>query len=202
MILDVDFYRREDVLRLARELLGKYLVSHFDGQRSAGRIVETEAYRGPEDRASHAFNNRRTPRTEVMFRAGGVAYVYLCYGVHHLFNVVTGGEGQPHAVLIRAIEPIENMPLMLARRDMARAERRLCAGPGLLTRALGITTSHSGLSLLEEKGPIRIETREPNLADEAIVAGPRIGVSYAGESATWPWRFGLKGSPWLSRPFM
>ena len=114
--LSRSFYTREDVVRLSKELLGKNLVTEFDGIKTIGRIVETEAYRGPDDKACHAYNNRRTKRTEIMFEEGGKAYVYLCYGIHHLFNVVTARKGMPHAVLIRAIEPLFNVEEMLSRR--------------------------------------------------------------------------------------
>jgi len=197
--LDAAFYRRDDVLSIARELLGKYLVTHIDGRHSAGRIVETEAYRAPEDRACHAYGNRRTPRTSTMFEAGGVAYVYLCYGIHHLFNIVTGMEGQAHAVLIRAVEPADNLPLMLERRSFERPRPQLSAGPGVLTVALGIRTRHDGSSLIAPDSPIWVEERESAPADTAIVAAPRIGVDYAGECAAWPWRFYLEKSKWVSK---
>lgn len=197
-MLPAHFYTRPDVVQVAKDLLGKYLVTNFNGEITAGKIVETEAYRAPEDRASHAFGNRRTARTEVMFAEGGHAYVYLCYGIHQLFNVVTGPADTAHAVLIRAIEPIENVELMLARRKMERLERRLTAGPGALTEALGIRTAHTGLSLLDPTGPIWLEDRGEVVLDENIVASPRVGVAYAGECADWPWRFRIKDSPWAS----
>jgi len=196
--LPPDFYTRDDVVQIARELLGKYLMTRFDGQITAGKIVETEAYRAPEDKASHAWNNRRTRRTEVMFREGGVAYVYLCYGVHHLFNVVTGAEGMAHAVLVRAVEPADNVALMLQRRNMVKPRRQLTAGPGVLTKALGIRTEHSGLNLTAPDSPIRIEDRGVEISGTDILAGPRVGVDYAGECAHWEWRFRVKDSPWTS----
>ncbi|MFQ5448548.1 MAG: DNA-3-methyladenine glycosylase [Saprospiraceae bacterium] len=192
------FYTRTDVVQIAKELLGKFLVTDFDGQITAGKIVETEAYRAPEDKASHAWNNRRTRRTEVMFREGGVAYVYLCYGVHHLFNVVTGMEGMAHAVLVRAVEPADNVALMLQRRNMTKPRRQLTAGPGVLTKALGILTEHSGLSLTVPDSPIWIEDRGVEMPSAEILAGPRVGVDYAGECAQWEWRFRVKDSPWTS----
>lgn len=191
---DASFYRREDVVLIARELLGKYLVTDFPEGRTAGRIVETEAYRGPEDRASHAWNNRRTARTKVMFEAGGVAYIYLCYGIHHLFNVVTGPGGMPHAVLIRALEPLENLELMLRRRSMAALSPRLTAGPGALSRAMGLTTSLSGISLLDVQSPVWIEDRGDRVSDAEIISGPRVGVEYAGACALRPWRFRIRGA--------
>ena len=192
------FYTRTDVVQIAKELLGKYLVTRFDGQITAGKIVETEAYRAPEDKASHAWNNRRTRRTEVMFREGGVAYVYLCYGVHHLFNVVTGAEGMAHAVLVRAVEPTDNVALMLQRRNMVKPRRQLTAGPGVLTKAFGIRTEHSGLNLTAPDSPIRIEDRGVEISGTDILAGQRVGVDYAGECAHWEWRFRVKDSSWTS----
>ncbi len=193
------WYLDDDVVRMARALLGKYLVTEFDGRRTAGRIVETEAYRGPDDRASHAWGGRRTPRTEVMYWQGGTAYVYLCYGIHHLFNVVTGPEGLAHAVLVRALEPAEGLDVMLRRRGMSRPEPRLTAGPGTLTQALGIRTTHTGTDLTAPDSPIWIEDRGDRIAEADIVATTRIGVDYAGPCAQRPWRFYVKGSRWVSR---
>ncbi len=193
------WYLDEDVVRMARALLGKYLVTAFDGTRTAGRIVETEAYRGPDDRASHAWGGRRTARTEVMYRQGGTAYVYLCYGIHHLFNVVTGPEGMAHAVLIRALEPAEGLDVMLQRRGMKRLEPRLTAGPGTLAQALGIRTAHTGTDLTNPHSPIWIEDRGDIVAETDIVATTRIGVDYAGPCAQRPWRFYVRDNRWVSR---
>ena len=197
--LTADFYQRGDVVQIARELLGKVLVTEFEGQRTAGRITETEAYRAPDDRACHAYNNRRTARTEVMFHVGGLAYIYLCYGIHHLFNVVTGPEDVAQAVLIRAIEPLEGLELMRERRNMKEQttqsdDRRLCAGPGTLSQALGLHTDFTGQSLLAADSPIWIEASAELKMEQEIAAGPRIGVGYAGECAAWPWRFWLQNS--------
>ncbi|MBK6947862.1 MAG: DNA-3-methyladenine glycosylase [Haliscomenobacter sp.] len=193
--LPQSFYLGEDVVFLAQALLGKVLVTEFNGQQSAGRIVETEAYRGPDDRACHAFNNRRTPRTEVMFGPGGHAYVYLCYGIHHLFNIVTGPEDAAHAVLIRGVEPLGNLALMLERRHLSKPAQSLTAGPGALAQALGIRTTHSGLPLFAAESPIWLEDRGLTPPPEAIVAGTRVGVEPAGACALRPWRFSIKGSP-------
>jgi DNA-3-methyladenine glycosylase len=184
-ILPRSFYQRDDVLAVSRELLGMVLCSKVDGVVTKGRIVETEAYRGPEDRACHAYNDRRTERTEVMFWDGGVAYVYLCYGIHSLFNVVTHCEGVPHAVLVRAIEPIEGVETMRKR----RGREPLAGGPGTLTQALGITTAHNGVAL--DGDLIWIEEGQPV---EKVTTGPRIGVDYAGEWAEMPWRFRVSTS--------
>lgn len=196
--LEADFYQREDVVAVSKDLLGKYLVTEFEGGRTAGRIVETEAYRGPDDKACHAHRNRYTERTKIMFAPGGHAYVYLCYGIHHLFNVVTAVEGMPHAVLIRAVEPVENIELMLQRRGMSKLKPNLTAGPGVLSRALGITTQHSGLSLTDPQNGIWIEDRGYDIFEKLIIASPRVGVDYAEECALWPWRFRVRDSRWTS----
>lgn len=187
MILPLSFYQHHDVIHVSQQLLGKFLCTFLDGELTSGMIIETEAYRGPEDRASHAFGNRRTRRTEVMFQQGGICYVYLCYGIHALFNVITNAQDIPHAVLIRAIKPVEGIECMLKRRKQAKLNARLTSGPGALTQALGITVGHSGLSL---RGPqIWIEDRGVQIDSKAILASPRIGVDYAKEDAFLPWRF-------------
>src|ERR1043165_2500798 len=157
MVLPPSFYTRTNVVQIARALLGKVLVTHVGGVRTAGMIVETEAYAGPSDKASHAFGHRRTRRTEPMYAEGGVAYVYLCYGIHHLFNVVTHMADVPHAVLVRAVEPLEGIEHMLERRRMDSVRHSLTGGPGAMSQALGITTKLTGASL---QGPlITIESR-------------------------------------------
>ncbi|MCB0593165.1 MAG: DNA-3-methyladenine glycosylase [Lewinellaceae bacterium] len=193
------FFTREDVLLVSRELLGKYLVTDFGAGRTAGRIVEVEAYRAPEDKASHAYGNRYTERTKVMYARGGHAYIYLCYGIHHLFNVVTGAEGMAHAVLIRALEPAAGTGLMLRRRRMSKIAPRLTAGPGVLSQAMGITRQHTGTDMLAPHSPIWIESREAPVSEEDIIAAPRIGVAYAEECAAWEWRFYLRGNAWVSK---
>ena len=185
-----EFYVRPNVVQIAKDLLGKYLLTRLEDTVTGGMIVETEAYAGPEDRASHAHNSRRTSRTEIMFHEGGVAYVYLCYGIHHLFNIVTNVEGIPHAVLIRAIEPTDGAELMLRRRNMKEGSPKLTGGPGTLTQALGIKTTHTQTDLTDEQ--IWLEDRGFLVPEDEIIAGPRVGVSYAGEDAENPWRFQLK----------
>lgn len=192
------------MVQIARELLGKILITEFDGQRTAGRITETEAYRAPDDRASHAFGNRRTARTEVMFQEGGRAYVYLCYGIHHLFNVVTAPAETAHVVLIRAIEPIEGLEMMIARRgtSMVKSQNsivKLTTGPGALSQALGLSTDFTGQDLLAPDSPVWIEKWHENYSTDEIAAGPRIGVDYAGECVAWPWRFWVKNSPFVKK---
>lgn len=193
------FYTRTDVVQIARDLLGKILVTEFDGLRTAGRITETEAYRAPDDRASHAFGNRRTARTEIMFQEGGRAYIYLCYGIHHLFNVVTAPEDTAHAVLIRAVEPIEGVEIMLQRRRFTTLNSRLTTGPGALSQALGLTKNWTGQSFFAPDTPIWIEDNREKILENEIISGKRIGVDYAGESAEWPWRFWLKNSPFVKK---
>jgi DNA-3-methyladenine glycosylase len=187
------YYQSEDVVGLARDLLGKFLVTKIDNLLCSGMIVETEAYRGPDDRACHAFNNRRTPRTEVMFHQGGVAYIYVCYGMHHLMNVVTGPRDHAHAILIRALEPTDGLEIMAARRNMSTKDSKLTKGPGALSVALGLTSSLSGISLVDSSSPVWIEDRKITLPPDQICRSTRIGVESAGDAAHWPWRFFIKG---------
>ncbi len=160
-------------------------------------IVETEAYKGISDKASHAYNGRFTERTQIMYKEGGAAYIYLCYGIHHLFNVVTNVEGTPHAVLIRAIEPIEGIDTMLKRRKKKQLDYTLTSGPGSLSEALGIHYSHSGISLYENK--IWIADEGIKINRNNIIASPRVGVAYAKEDALLPYRFRIKANPWTSK---
>lgn len=194
---DID-YQSEDVLGLARQLLGKTLVTSIDGKICGGIIAETEAYRAPDDRACHAYGNKITPRTQTMFGRGGTAYIYLCYGIHHLFNVVTGPEGTAHAVLIRALIPQEGIEFMLERRKHKQLNYKLTRGPGALSVALGIHTKMNGTHLLTSNSAIRILNTGLHLSTEDISQSPRIGVGYAGESALLPWRFYVKNCPWVS----
>jgi DNA-3-methyladenine glycosylase len=192
------FYTRADTLSVARELLGKRLVvpSVTDGQRVSGLIVETEAYMGPEDKGAHSYNNRRTGRTEIMFSAGGVAYVYFIYGMYYQFNVVTNRSDVPHAVLIRAAEPEEGLELMRERRP-GRKDTELASGPGKLTVAFGIDRGYNGEDLRGER--IWIEDAGRTVEDDEIASGPRIGIDYAEEFVDRPWRFWIKGNPHVSR---
>jgi len=197
MILPVSFYTRKDVVRVAKDLLGKVLVTNFDGQYTAGMIVETEAYAGVSDKASHAFGNRRTKRTEIMYREGGAAYVYLIYGIHHLFNVVTHIADVPQAVLVRAVEPLDGIDIMLERRGMEEPKPNITAGPGAMSMALGIHTRHTGYSLF---GPdIYIEDRGIKISSKKIVAATRVGVAYAAEDALLPYRFYVKDNKYVSK---
>jgi DNA-3-methyladenine glycosylase len=192
-----EFYTRPSVLTVARDLLGTVLVAPApDGTRVSGIIVETEAYRGPEDRASHAYGGRRTRRTETMYARGGTAYVYFVYGMYHQFNVVTGVEGVPHAVLVRALEPVEGLERMRLRRP-GRADPRLTSGPGALCLALGLDRSHDKADLLGDR--VWLEERPARIAPSAIASGPRIGIDYAGAWAAKPWRFWVRDNPFVSR---
>lgn len=195
--LPLSFYRRPDVVQIAKELLGKKLVSFVDGQLTSGLIVETEAYAGSTDRASHGYGGRRTARNEMLYQAGGVAYVYLCYGIHHLFNVVTNEAGIPHAVLIRAIQPEEGIEYMLRRAGKQQLDYSLTAGPGALSRALGIHyRQHNGVKLTGNL--IWIEDAS-SVPDTEVVATTRVGVAYAQEDAWLPYRFYLRDNPWVSK---
>ncbi len=188
--LKKSFYLREDVVQVAKDLLGKYLFTNLNGEGiTAGIIVETEAYAGITDRASHAYGGRRTNRTEIMYMEGGVAYVYLCYGMHSLFNIVTNKKEIPHAVLIRGIEPVEGIDIMLERAKKKKADASIGIGPGKVSKLLGIHFSQSGESLLGNN--IWLEDRGLKVSANDIVIGERVGVDYAGEDALLKYRFCL-----------
>ena len=185
-VLPISFYEREDVVQIAKDLLGKVLVSNSGGVLTAGIICETEAYAGIGDKASHAYSNRRTKRTEVMYGPAGFSYVYLCYGIHHLFNVVCNKVGVPHAVLVRNVLPIEGLDFISERRGLSK-ESVLSTGPGTMCQALGINLKHNTISL---QGPsLSIEDRGITISNEKIQITPRIGIAYAGEDALLPYRF-------------
>lgn len=187
--LQPGFYLRENVLEITCELIGKFLVTNIDGAITSGMIVEAEAYTGVGDKASHAYNGRRTKRNEVMYGPGGVVYVYLCYGIHHLFNVVTNKKDIPHAILIRAVIPTDGVNKILKRRKQDRVTRKTSNGPGTLSDALGIKTTHSGVPLSGDV--IWIEDRGVAFKKKEIITSPRIGVDYAGEDAKLPYRYRL-----------
>ena len=191
-----EFYTRPNVLTVARELLGKLLVvPAAAGQRVSGMIVEVEAYRGPEDRASHAYGGRRTRRTETMYGRGGVAYVYFVYGMYYQFNVVSGVADTPHAILVRALEPVEGIELMRERRHL-HPDHNLTNGPGKLCIALGIDRALDAADLLAER--VWLEEYEP-VSPRRIAKGPRIGIDYAEEWIDKPWRFWIKDNSYVSR---
>jgi DNA-3-methyladenine glycosylase len=191
-----EFYARQNVLTVARELLGKLLVVPANnGSRVAGMIVETEAYRGPEDRASHAYGGRRTKRTETMYQLGGTVYVYFVYGMYYQFNVVTNIRDTPHAVLVRALQPVEGIENMRDRRQ-THSDRNLTSGPGKLCIAMGIDRKLDREDLLGER--VWIEEGE-KIARTRIASGPRVGIDYAEEWIEKPWRFWLKDNPFVSK---
>lgn len=196
--LSKPFYLNPDVVWLAKDLLGKKLCTHINGIYTSGKIVETEAYKAPEDAGSHAYNGRRTARTETMYQEGGIAYVYLIYGMYKLFNLVTNVDGIAHAVLIRAIEPIDGIEHMLLRRKMKEVSRKLCAGPGLFTQALGIEMQHNEIDLCGDT--VWIEDYLSTSAEQ-IESSARIGLSklVIEPYLSIPWRFTLKGNSWVSK---
>ncbi len=204
MLLDKSFYLGRDVVKIAKGLLGKGLFLRDHGKTVGGMIVETEAY-SPKEKGSHAYLNRKTTRNEVMFREGGHAYVYLCYGIHHLFNVVTNLEGKADAVLIRALEPVKGLEIMKENMGVEN-EKRITSGPGKLTKALGIDRTHNGNIVWAR--PSRNTTADKSLWLEDlgvrmkktdIVSSPRIGIDYAGDDALLLWRFSIKGNLWVSK---
>jgi DNA-3-methyladenine glycosylase len=181
---------------ITKELIGKVVVTNFDNTITAGRIVEAEAYNGPFDKAAHSYNNRRTDRTEVMFADGGVAYVYLCYGIHQMFNIVTNVKDVPNAILIRALEPLIGIEKMLERSGKTVHGNDLTRGPGNVAKALGFHTRHSGKSLVSDD--VYIATDNTTVNDNDIITTARIGVDYAEEDALLPYRFLLKTSKYIS----
>ena len=196
MKLPPDFYQRPNVVKIARELLGKALFTNIDGVITGGLIVETEAYSWKE-KGCHAYNGRKTQRNAIMFSEGGFAYVYLCYGMHYLFNVVTNVDGVADAVLIRALEPIKGLSEMQIRRGKLQNQFHLTSGPGKLSKALGIDRSMNGKSLLDNE--LWIEDVGRKIASVNIEASLRIGIDYAEEDAKLPWRFTIRNNAWVSR---
>jgi DNA-3-methyladenine glycosylase len=187
MILPKTYYLHHDVVFLAKDLIGKYLFTKINGQLCGGVITETEAYKGIEDGACHAFGGRRTPRNEMMYAQGGVAYVYLCYGIHPLLNVVTNQKETPDAVLIRAIHATHGEELMLKRTGKPRMNVQVTDGPGKVSKALGITLADNGEPLQNNR--IWIEERGFDLSKTKILNTRRIGVESAGADAMLPYRF-------------
>lgn len=198
MKLPESYYLGDDVVSISKDLLGKYLFTCIDGITTGGYIVETEAYNGVVDRASHAFGNRLTPRTKTIFMRGGIAYVYLCYGIHEMFNIVTSVEGRPKAILIRAIQPTDGIETMQVRRNMPVLKPTITAGPGSVAKALGISRNINAFSL--QGDTIWLEDRGLHFPDDQITACPRIGVAYAAEDALLPYRFYVKGNVYVSKP--
>jgi DNA-3-methyladenine glycosylase len=192
--LPLSFYQRQNVVKIAQDLLGKVLFTQFNGRTSAGMIVETEAYSSKE-KGCHAYNGM-TDRNKVMFENGGIAYVYLCYGIHNLFNVVTNGPGKADAVLIRALQPWKGEELMMERMNV-KSLKRITSGPGKLTKALGINRSCDGKNLLGDE--IWVEDIGERISKKNCVASARIGIDYAGIDALLPWRFSIKENEWVSK---
>ncbi|MGN8069766.1 DNA-3-methyladenine glycosylase [Mucilaginibacter sp. 22184] len=198
MKLPQEFYLGTDVVAISKSLLGKYLFTCIDGVTTGGYIVETEAYNGIVDKAAHSYGGRLTPRTQTMFMQGGIAYVYLCYGIHEMFNIVTSTEGHPQAILIRAVHPTDGIEAMQARRNMPVLKSTITAGPGSVAKALGISRNINAISL--QSDTLWLEDRGLNFTDDQITVGPRIGVAYAAEDALLPYRFYVKGDVYVSKP--
>ena len=194
--IPASYYKNSDTLELSKDILGKKLVTKVDNQITSGIIVESEAYLGVNDKASHAFDNKLTSRTSTMFEEGGISYIYLCYGMHSLFNIVTNNKGIPEAILIRAIKPIDGISMMCKRRNMKEKSYNLTNGPGKLSQALGITKKLNRQSLRGDD--IWLEDIKISFKNNNILSSPRIGVDYAGTDATLPYRFYIKNNKWVS----
>ena len=192
----LSFYERKDVVKIAKELLGKIVVTNFDGKITSGRIVETEAYVAITDKASHSFGGKRTARNEHMYSAAGTAYIYICYGMHQMLNVVTNQKEIPDAILIRAIEPLEGIEIMLERTGKIKADKTVTRGPGNVGKALGIFKHHSGLFLLDDQ--IYLLDDDKKISKESIGVSKRIGVESAGPDSLLPYRFYVKGNKYVS----
>ncbi len=195
--LNKSFYCSNNILDIAQSLLGKILYTNFSNKLTGGMIVEVEAYLGATDKACHSYNNKRTKRTEAMFESGGISYVYLCYGMHYLFNVVVGEKNNPCAILIRAIEPIDGIKVMLKRRNFAKLKNNLTNGPGKLTQSLGITNKFNKQSLIGTL--VWIEDHNIKIMKKDILSSSRIGVDYAGQDAKLPYRFYIRNNQWVSK---
>jgi DNA-3-methyladenine glycosylase len=201
MILDPLFYQSDDVVGISKALLGKMLYTSFDGVITGGVIVETEAYRAPDDKACHAFGNKMTERTKTMFQKGGTLYVYISYGIHQMINVVTSTKGKAHAILIRAIEPKVGIDKMIDRRSHESLKVETVNGPGKTAKALGVNKSHNGNSLLQKSSNIWIEDAGIVIKENQIHVGPRVGMSiHTGIDAHRPWRFYILNNKWVSKP--
>jgi DNA-3-methyladenine glycosylase len=194
--LPIQFYEGTDVVLIAKQLIGKIIVTKFNGLITSGRIVETEAYIGLTDKASHSFGGKRTARNEHMYAPGGIAYVYICYGMHQMFNIVSNAKDIPDAVLIRAVEPIEGINIMLERTGKVKLDNTLTKGPGNAAKALGISKMHSGINLI--KGEIYIAHDGFKITEASIGISKRIGVESSGDAALLPYRFYVKGNPFVS----
>jgi len=194
--IPLSFYTRKDVVEIAKDLIGKIIVTNFDGSITSGRIVETEAYVAITDKASHSFGGKRTARNEHMYAAAGTAYVYICYGMHQMMNIITNDKNIPDAVLIRAVEPLEGIDIMLKRTGKNTLDKTLTRGPGNVGKALGIFKHHSGNHLLGNK--IYLMNDDTKIKEEQIGTSVRIGVEGAGADSLLPYRFYLKGNKYVS----
>lgn len=192
--LPESFYTRTNVVRIAKDLLGKKLITNIEGKKTTGIIVETEAY-SYKEKGCHAYQNKMTNRNKAMFETGGVAYVYLCYGIHNLFNIVTNKSGMADAILIRALEPTEGTAWMQERMNTNNL-KRITSGPGKLTKALGIDRTYDGILLNSYQLWIEEGVR---ILEKSICASTRIGIDYAGKDALLPWRFSIKDNVWVSK---
>ncbi|WP_149733859.1 DNA-3-methyladenine glycosylase [Propionispora hippei] len=195
-----EFYNRDTVI-VARELLGKVLVRELDGQKIAAKIVEAEAYMGIEDRAAHSYGGRRTSRVEVMYGDPGFSYIFIIYGMHYCFNIVTREKGNPQAVLLRAAEPVQGIELMAQARykkpceQLTKSQKRgLTNGPGKLCKALSMDKTFNGMDLCGDK----IYVEEGKNENFNIVTTTRVGIDYAGEARDYPWRFYIEGNEYVS----
>lgn len=198
-ILPRSFYTHDDVVSIAQNLLGKVLITNIQSQMIECRIVETEAYKGPEDRASHTYNNKLNHKNKVMYEQGGIAYIYISYGMHHMLNVVTSKKGNGHAVLIRAVEPLTQLPLLQERRNIKKENYLLTGGPGKICQALQIDKSYNHTPLFDKNSAINIWDDGYEIGK--VMTTPRVGMSHhVGAASHWPWRFYLTGNVYVSKP--
>jgi DNA-3-methyladenine glycosylase len=204
-ILERDFYIR-DTITVSKELLGKVLVHKTPNYTVAGRIVETEAYLGPEDKAAHSFGGKITPRVEIMYNQGGFSYIFTIYGMYQCFNIVTEKQGTPQAALIRALEPVDNLDFMALRRfNKAYADlnnnqiKNLTNGPGKLCIAMDLTREQNKIDICVRNAIDDIYVYDDGYKDFEIESSPRINIDYAEEYVSKPWRFTIKGNKYVSR---
>lgn len=192
--LPSSYFQSKNVVQLAEDLIGLEVFTNINGAITSGIVTETEAYAGKGDKACHAHLGRFTKRTAVMYEPGGIAYIYICYGIHHLFNIVTNTKGHADAILIRAVEPTKGIDIILERRQKPRVDKSLSAGPGNVSKALGLSKKHNSLSVSSET--IWFENSIPKPSN--IIKTTRIGIDYAGDDALLPWRFYDANSKFVS----
>lgn len=194
--VDRSIFSNPNVVELAQDLLGKVICTNIDGIYCEAKITETEAYSGKNDKACHAYGGKFTKRTATMYEAGGTAYIYLCYGIHHLFNIVTNVKGKADAVLIRSVEPLVGIDKMLERRNMKSDIPKTFAGPGKISQALGIDKSFNGVDLVNSQ---LIYLADKEIDKGEVIKTTRIGIDYAEEDAFLPWRFYISGNKYVSK---